>query len=307
MTWLVTGASGLLGATAVLKLNEAGERVVGVSRSALPDVPTEHRVADLSRVEERRGIVASSDARVVLHAAAVATIEACERDPVAARELNVQAPADLAAQAAQEGARFIHISTDAVFDGDRGGYGEADAPRPTGVYGRTKLDGERAVMDANSDALVARVNFYGWSPTGRRSLIEFFARSLSRGSVVNGFTDVRVSTLYAGDLVAALRVAEASGVSGVLHIAARDSTTKFEFGRATARRFGWDASLVRPALSSDVLEHARGRDLSLDVDRYLHRVGPLPMQEESLQAAFNDYSRGLADRVAAFSPEGRAR
>jgi dTDP-4-dehydrorhamnose reductase len=205
MSWLVTGVTGLLGANAATSLSDAGARVVGVARSIPAVSGLDVLPVDLSSVSARAGLVDRAGCDVVLHTAAVSSIEACERDPAAARELNTVAAADLAAQAARAGAAFVHISTDAVFDGERGGYREDDPVSPQSVYGRTKADAERAVLDANPSALVARVNFYGWSPTGRRSLLEFFARALSAGSTVRGFTDVRVSTLYVADLVDATR------------------------------------------------------------------------------------------------------
>ena len=68
----------------------------------------------------------------------------------------------------------MHISTDAVFDGVRGDYSEEDVPNPFSTYARTKLAGEIAVMAENPDALVARVNFYGWSLRETAAWLNFF-------------------------------------------------------------------------------------------------------------------------------------
>lgn len=304
MSWLVTGVTGLLGANAASSLTDAGMRVVGVARSAPAAAGVEVMPVDLASATARDGLVDRAGCDVVLHTAAVSSIEACERDPEAARELNTVAAADLAAQAARSGAAFVHISTDAVFDGDRGGYREDDPVSPLSVYGRTKADAEQAVLDANPAALVARVNFYGWSPTGRRSLLEFFARALSEGRSVHGFTDVRVSTLYVADLVDALVAAVDRGAGGLLHVAASESITKFDFGRRVAAEFGWDPALVLEGSSADVLEHRRGSDLSLDVSRFESVVGALPAQAASIARAHEDSRAGLPGRVAAYSQEG---
>ena len=94
----------------------------------------------------------------------------------------------------------MHVSTDAVFDGQAAATTEQDTPNPLSIYARTKLDGERGVAEANPDAIIARVNLYGWSLSGRRSLAEFFFNNLSAGKRVKGFTDVYFCPLLANDL-----------------------------------------------------------------------------------------------------------
>jgi dTDP-4-dehydrorhamnose reductase len=287
--WLVTGATGLLGANAMLRLS-ADAHVVGIAR-AVPAGNPQMRAVDLSLGEDRDGLVARSGARAVLHAAAVSSIEAAERDPELAANLNVRAAADLARQASLEGARFVYVSTDAVFDGRDGDYGEDAETSPTSEYGRTKRDGELAVLDANPDAIIARVNFYGWSPSRRRSLAEFFHRELSAGNTVTGFADVVVSTMYVDHLVAALAsLAQTSQARGVFHVASSEPISKYEFGLRLADSFGFDRSLVRQGRSSDVLEQARGHRLDLRVAKAEAALGiRFPDQASGLEALTHDH------------------
>ena len=118
---------------------------------------------------------------------------------------NAELPGRIAEVCAQRGISLIHISTDAVFSGEKSGaYSETDEPSPRSVYARTKLAGEAAVLQAYPQATVARVNFYGWSLSGRRSLAEFFVNNLSRGATVNGFTDVTFCPMFVNHLSAIL-------------------------------------------------------------------------------------------------------
>ncbi len=299
-SWLVTGVSGLLGSNAALDLS-AGHRVVGSARIAPVGLPVEVVAADLADPVSRSGLVRRAGADVVLHAAAVSTIEEADRDPALAHEVNVVASADLAAQAAEAGAAFVYISTDAVFDGARGAYSEDDAPAPRSTYGRTKLDGERAVLDSHPGALVARVNFYGWSPSGRRSLAEFFYSALSRGAAVNGFEDQVVSTLYAGALVEALAALLEVGASGIVHVASSEPTTKFSFGRRIAESFGYDPELVRPARSTDHLQIPRGTRLDLDTAKMESLLGhPADGQQASIDRLVRDHEAGRPAALRAF-------
>jgi dTDP-4-dehydrorhamnose reductase len=136
----------------------------------------------------------------VINCAALANLEACEAEPVLAGKLNSELPEKLAKYVARGGARLVHISTDAVFDGRLGGYREIDTPNPLSLYARTKLNGEQAVLAANSEAIVARVNLFGWSLSGKRSLAEWFFNNLSSGNSMLGFTDVFFCPLLANDL-----------------------------------------------------------------------------------------------------------
>jgi dTDP-4-dehydrorhamnose reductase len=271
--WLVTGGTGLLGANALLDLQRDG-RALGVARNVPADASGGLFVrADLSSRTARSGLVAKTGVDHVLHTAAIATIEGCESDPEGAFELNVRASEDLAAQAYAEDARFIFISTDAVFDGESGDYAEEDPTSPISEYGRGKVEAERRVLAANPDAVVARVNFYGWSPTGTRSLAEFFYNRLSTDADVGGFTDVKVSTTYVGHLVRAIRELAATDASGIFHVAASHGVSKYEFGRALAERFGFDPGRVSSVLSTDVLDAPRGADLRLRTDRLRAAIG----------------------------------
>lgn len=304
--WLVTGATGLLGGNAALQLSSAHE-VTGVSRSAPGKSPVPFIATDISQRAGRSGLIERSGARAVFHSAAISSIEQCADEPELAWKLNVEASADLAAQAHIVGAAFVYISTDAVFDGARGSYTEQDRPSPATEYGRTKLAGERAVLNANPNALVARVNFYGWSPNGHRSLAEFFYTRLARGEMTNGFTDTIVSTLYVGRLVAAIERLVDVRAKGIVNVVSSESTSKFDFGRRLATVFRFDPELVQPALSTDHLAVKRGSRLDLDTTLVTKLLGYAPAgQQEGIAELATDFTAGRTQAVSAFTPEKEA-
>lgn len=305
MKWLLTGATGLLGANAAHVLDRT-DKIVTTSRSA-PAVQLDFLPADLADATTLDRLVDRSGADVVLHAGALSTHEACAADPDLATRVNVEASWLLAEQAARAGKGFVHISTDAVFDGIVGNYDETSEPSPQSVYGQTKLAAERAVLDAHPGALVARVNFYGWSPNGHRSLAEFFHRALRMGQPVSGFTDVRVSTLHVGLLIEALRGLVQAGANGVVHVASSEPVTKYDFGRRLATELGYNPELVRPALAADVLDLPRGSHLELNCARAEALLGaPMPDQAAGLRRLQQELSNGLPGAMRAFIPQQRA-
>ena len=211
MRILITGASGLLGLNLALTQSLPSgsgtlkHTILGVDRSKLAGTPFELFKADLLEARALQQCLDTLKPEAIIHTAANANVDSCESDPQGAARLNAELPGELALACEQRGIRFLHISTDAVFDGTKdGSYTESDTPNPLGVYAQTKLDGERNVLSANPLASVARVNFFGWSLSGTRSLSEFFFNKLSSGQQCNGFTDVYFCPLFVGDLAITL-------------------------------------------------------------------------------------------------------
>ncbi len=266
--FLVTGASGLLGLNFALQTCEQHQVIGVVHQNPLNGVPFEVLRGDLTRESEAARLLQTVRPDVVLHCAALANVDACEAHPALAQRLNAGVPAELAALTAAAGIRLVHISTDAVFDGIHGDYHEQDAPNPINDYARTKLAGERAVMRANPAALIARVNFYGWSLHGQRSLAEWFFYNLSTGKQVNGFADVYFCPLLVNDLVDVLLRMLEGGLTGLYHVVSPQPISKYDFGCAIARRFGLDESLIQPlSWREGGLRAARSPNLTLRVDK----------------------------------------
>lgn len=299
---LVTGASGLLGLNLALKAADLGWDVTGWSgRRALARVPFNAEQVDLVNLGDIPARVAALSPDLVIHCAALADIDKAEQHPALAEKLNAQAPEALADAARKIGAQLIHISTDAVFDGTRGDYRETDEPNPISVYARTKLAGERAVLAAYPQAAAARVNFYGWSPTGQRSLAEFFYTHLRSEHTVNGFTDVFFSPLYVGHLAEILLKMAEQRLEGLYHVFCPQATSKYAFGVSVARLFGLDESLINPVALQELQTGTfRSLNLSMNTDKLQAALDePLPGEADGLQAFHADWQAGLPDRLVA--------
>jgi len=287
--WLVTGASGFLGANLGWALEGATTRI-GVSRTAPPSGTFDvHVPLDITDAPSLRSVIESSRPSVIVHAAALSSHEACQSDPDHAHALNVTASRDLAAIAADAGSRFIYISSDAVFPGTRGNYVETDVPEPFSVYGETKLLGEVAVLAANPSAIVVRTNFFGWSPSGTRSILEFFVNELGAGHRVRGFTDFTTTSAYAPVLAETIDALVSMDAVGTFHVTSLDALTKYAFGVAVADEFGLASGLITPTTAD--IHPPRNGDISLDVSRVEAVLGrSLPTQIEGIRRAHTDAS-----------------
>jgi dTDP-4-dehydrorhamnose reductase len=294
MRLLITGASGLMG---VNLAHEAAKEhsVVGVVNERIFTSDTfEVRRADLLAPNVIPQLLDESQPDWMIHCAAIANVDECEQNPDLAYLTNAELPGEIARQVASRGIALIYISTDAVFDGERGDYGEEDEPNPLSTYAKTKLIGEQGVADAYPEAIIARVNMFGWSLTGKRSLAEFFFYNLRDGNPVKGFTDVFFCPMLVNDLAGVLIDMLEKGLSGLYHVVSPDCMSKYDFGVAIAEKFGLEAGLIAPvSVAEGGLAAARSPKLTLKSDKLAGVLGsPLPTIEAGLLRLYALHQNG---------------
>lgn len=301
MRILVTGASGLLGANLAIEASKQHE-VYGVMNSlALNDTPFHSIQADLLGKDVFAEVFEQVQPDWVIHCAALANLDACEENPSLAEVMNTVLPGEVARITAGR-ARLLHISTDAVFDGKRGGYTEQDEPNPRNVYSQTKLGGEWAVMEGNPDAIIARVNLFGWSILGKRSLSEFFFYNMQAGNPIKGFTDVFFTPILVNDIADILCDMLSQKLTGLYHVCGAGSVSKYDFGVAVARVCGLDAELLSPISVQDFgLKAIRSNNLSLNTDKAAHDLHkPLPDYSTGLERFYALYEQGYPRLLRSF-------
>ncbi len=302
MRLLITGTSGLLGLN--LALAAASEhQVIGVDRCRLKGAPIQVICADLLDGGAVEHVLEAARPEWLIHCAALAELEPCEADPDLAGRLNAQLPGQLAGECRKRGVKMLHISTDAVFDGTKpGSYQEEDTPHPLSVYAHSKLEGEKAVLSADPGALVARVNFYGWSRSGRRSLAEFFVNHLRERKPVKGFTDLIFCPAFVGDLTEMLLKMLAGGLRGLYHAVGPQPMSKYEFGVVIARRFGLDETLITPdSVEQSGLTARRAHNLSLSTSKLSTDLGmPLPSFSTGLDRFYTQYQQGYPQKIRSY-------
>lgn len=294
MRILVTGASGLLGLNLALEASQQHEVFGSVYENEILTRSFKVLQSDLTEPGALEKLVDTCDPEWVINCAALANLEACEANPALAKKLNSELPEKLANYVAKGGARLVHISTDAVFDGTRGNYTEEDKPNPLSVYARSKLDGEQAVQQANPDAVIARVNIYGWSLSGRRSLAEWFVNNLSAENSIMGFTDVYFCPLHVKHLAKILLLMLERELKGLYHVVSSECCSKFDFGRRLAGLFSLDESLIEPySVSDSDLTAARSRNLTLKAAKLNNALGVnTPGIDTGLEEFFNEFEIG---------------
>ena len=267
---LVTGGSGYLGRWIAELAAESWDVTASyATKPAELDTVDWHQL-DVRDVDSVRRLVDELRPQVIVHTAALNPGQGTDFEAV-----NVAGTANVARAAAAAGARLIHISTDMVFDGQRGDYREADPLNPLNEYGRTKALAEAAVADSGASAAIVRTSLiYGWRPTVARAA-QWMIDSLERGETVRLWSDEMRNPIWVESLAAA--TVELAGLDhiGPLHIAGSEAVSRYEFGLALLQFHQVDTTQVVaiPSPSDQV------RPLNCTLDSSLARQAlstPLP-------------------------------
>jgi len=301
MKILVTGASGLLGSNFLLSQHACHELLGVYHASPLSSSLCRVSRCDLTSKADVERLIAAERPDCIVNCAALANIDACEKDPQLASALNTELPARLALLSARKGIKFVQVSTDAVFNGVSGGYTETDLPVPINVYGSTKLEGERRVLEISPDAIVARVNFFGWSLSGKRSLAEWFYNNLIAGHHISGYDDIYFCPLLANTLCDVLVSMVGKGARGLFHVVGSEAVSKYDFGVRLAVRFGLNEKLIaRAKFTSTADVAARGGRMELSVAKLKSELGiELPGVDDSLTAFYGLFRGGYPAKMRA--------
>lgn len=307
MKLLITGASGLLGINLALEAMRRHE-VIGVDRGMLKSAPFQVFQADLFQGNAIDPILDAAQPNVLINCAALANLEVCERYPERARLLNTDVPGELAKACMKRRIGFVHISTDAVFDGEKKDfYTEEDEPNPLGIYSQTKFDGEYAVQNASAEAIIARVNFFGWSLNGTHSLGELFVDNLSAGKRMNGFTDIVFCPMLVNHTARILLAMLEKGLSGLYHVVGPQPMSKYQFGAEIARKFGLSESQIEPtSVLASELTARRAHNLHLSTHKLSTDLGyEIPRFSTGLDEFYTQYQQGYPQKIRSYQhPQG---
>lgn len=210
---------------------------------------------DITSASKGRELMEFHRPDVVLNLAAMTDVDGCEDKADLAQRVNAEGAGVVAGLCAAQGARLVHISTDYVFDGEKGSpYREEDETGPVSVYGRTKLAGERMVFQRLAGAAVVRTEWlYG---KGGTSFVDKIMKLAGQQGSLRVVDDQRGSPTYARDLAAPIAAIMEKGLTGIYHVSNSGSCSWFEFAGAIFSLRGMDVR-VSPISSSELGRKAK--------------------------------------------------
>jgi len=263
---LVTGASGLLGQNLVQLALEKGHEVYSIYKEHVVTMGKPIKL-DLIDREKLFKTISELKPNAVIHTAAYTDVDGCEINRNLAWKVNAEASKHIAIASASIGSHLTYVSTDYVFDGEKGFYTEEDSPNPISYYGYTKLKGEQFVKENAQEWCIARPSvIYGWGPKHKQNFATWLINNLNQGKEVRVLTDQYVSPTLNTNLAEVLLEIAERRIVEILHTAGATRISRYEFALKLAETFSLNMGLIKPAkMDAMPWKAKRPKDSSLNV------------------------------------------
>jgi CDP-6-deoxy-D-xylo-4-hexulose-3-dehydrase len=250
----VIGGSGLVGQALMRVLENNGYEVIGTYATEPRDGLTRLDISDGAQV---RDYFRRLQPQTVFLTAALTHVDYCEAHPEETFRVNVGGTKNVAGEAARYGSRLVFYSTDYIFDGKNGPYDEQAQPGPVSVYGKSKLEGERAIQEVVEDYLILRTTIvYGWERRSKNFAMQVYQNLLAGTPMQVPEDQVGNPTLVDYLAEASVRLVQQEA-RGVVNVVGKDLLSRAEFAKALARIFGVDPKLILPVATPDVKQYAQ--------------------------------------------------
>ena len=277
MKILLTGASGLLGNAYAEAAVRRGHTLKALYNSREPIAHGLKKCVqvDAQELDPITELILGWWPDAIVNCAAISSPAQVDAHPQLAEKINVALPRHLAQMSTHLGARFLHVSTDMVFDGQsREPYRSTDMPCPRTLYGQTKLMAEREILEHNSeDPVVLRIPILtGHSPSGERSFNERLLLAIDRGETLEFYRNQMHQPCSASNVAEVLlELSERRDLSGIFHWAGADRLSRFEMAQSVLKHFGKSPDNVRL-----IDEEKHGGWLTLDLHPIVHKLKTRP-------------------------------
>jgi dTDP-4-dehydrorhamnose reductase len=262
MKVLITGANGFVGHYLVQSALKKNYKVIatgkGECRLPFSSPNFSYEEMDFTNPYSIDIVFEKHKPDVIIHAGAMGKPDECEQNQMKAYMVNVEGTVHLLINAAEHKSFFVFVSTDFVFDGEKGMYKEHDQRRPVNYYGRTKMEAEDAVMDYEYDwSIVRTILVYGKPQTGRDNILTIVKNKLEKGENYSVFNDQVRTPTYAEDIANAITTIIEKRATGIFHISGEDMLTPYEMAIKAAELLGLDPSLIKKVTTAEMAQPAK--------------------------------------------------
>ncbi len=287
----ITGASGMLGTALIEGLNSeykiyATSRKKGVSRENV-----EWDCFDLLDFNKLNNWLVVRHLDVIIHCAAIVNVDECEQYIYIAKELHYKTTKIIANYLNRSGGKLIYISTDSLFNGKKIGlYTEKDTTNPLNVYAKTKLSGEKPVLQMKN-GVVIRTNIIGCVEEGKTSFSDWIISNLKGKKMIKLFDDVVFSPLHVSDLSVIICKMIVNNAVGVYNAGSSTSLSKYEFGLILADIFNFESKYIEKsciACTKSIADRPHNMGLSTNKLSLLLNE-KMPTVERGIQLLKNQY------------------
>lgn len=255
---IIIGSNGLLGQKAAIELAKTYE----IAGADLQPESIHSRIPyfslDITNIKMIERAVHNFEPAIIFNASAYTAVDRAEIEKEKCYAVNVTGVKNLASVCFQERLKLVHISTDYVFDGEKGNYDEADSPNPINFYGQSKLDGEKAVLDSGCDYLIGRTAvLFGYGRNIQINFVLWVKGELEKGNSIRVVDDQIGNPTIADFLAYSCRELLERDAKGLFHVAGDKPISRYDLACAVANHFEFEASLITRIKTSEFKQLAK--------------------------------------------------
>lgn len=256
MKILTTGASGLVGSRILELLKDKYEF----------DSSTE----DITQKDSIQNRIENSNAQIVLHLAAKAHVDGCEKDKIFAEEgeawkINVEGTRNIVEACSSSNKKLIYISTDFIFDGEKDIYTEEDSPNPINWYGKTKYEGEKIIQDLTENFIIARIAYPYRANFQKTDFIRSLIEKFRNGETLTMVADHIMVPTFIDDVAFAIDSLIDKDQKGIFHITGSQPISPFDTAFLIADTFGFDKSKIGKTTRAEYFRNRAQRPFHLNL------------------------------------------
>jgi len=219
---------------------------------------------DIQEIQSIEKLIKKHNPDIIINCAAITEIEKMENNSQKLFLVNSKGPENIAKISKKYSKKFIHISTDSVFDGTKKKYNELDLPNPLNEYSKSKFQGEQLVLKSNPNSIIVRTNFYGYNDDGK-FLFNWIINQLNNKKPITGFKDIIFNPLEINNLCELLLELCLVDFKGIIHLSGDEIFSKYDFIKKIALLLNLDMKLVIPGRSEQIKFKAkRPKNTTLD-------------------------------------------
>ena len=273
---MVTGASGLL-----------GDKIVELAKNDYTVIPL-HKTKplhsnsiklDITDATEVLNLFSKLKLDAVIHSASETNVDKCETEKEHAWKINVEGTRNIALACSKLSAKLVYISTDYVFDGEKGNYEEQDKPNPINYYGVTKLEGENQVIHHCKNYAILRTSvLYGCHPW-KQNFATWTINQLKQNKGITVVQDHYNTPTLADNLAEITIEAVQKDLQGLYHASGNERISRYQFAQQIAKTFHLNPNLIKPVKMSQLTAWIakRPKDSSLNTDKIQKQLKTKPL------------------------------
>lgn len=274
---LITGGAGFLGSTWAQKISSTFETHITYNKTDTNYFFVNKHQVNLEDKSQITELFHTIKPDIIINTVGLTSVDECEKNPDKAFQVNVQISIDLASEASQIGARFLHISSDHLFSDQKALISEVEAATPQNKYAETKLLAEEGVLSRMPDALIIRTNFYGNSEAQKASYTDWIIENALKDEKLPIHEDIYFSPVWIDDLIEYGHKLLDLNLSGIFNVTSSKTVSKYDFSTELLDVLGIDSSIIeRVNLKSHPKDIKRPSMMALDNSKLAKALGSVP-------------------------------